>query len=129
MKQLSDAPLKGRLLALPTNIRLGWKGLPEINALAYYEKSSLTAVKSYIGLRSTEMVKGMKTVKMSCTESKMLDAVDADRSEELKFLRVDSVCWSAMTFLASVSTILMASVMVAAHSGKEVVQLTKMFNK
>jgi hypothetical protein len=75
------------------------------------------------------MVKGMKTVKMSCTESKMLDAVEADRSEELKFLRVDSVCWSAMTFLASVSTILMASVMVAAHSGIEVVQLRKMFNR
>ncbi len=28
-----------RLLALPTNIRrLGWKGLPGTNALAYYEK-------------------------------------------------------------------------------------------
>jgi hypothetical protein len=45
VKHLSDAPLKGRLLALPTDIRLGWKGLPGINALAYYEKSSHTAVK------------------------------------------------------------------------------------
>ncbi len=34
--------------ALPANIRLGWKGLPGTNALAYYEKSSLTAVKSFI---------------------------------------------------------------------------------
>ncbi len=25
---LSGAPLLGKLLALPTNIRLGWKGLP-----------------------------------------------------------------------------------------------------
>jgi hypothetical protein len=32
---LSGAPLLGRLLALPTNIRLGWKGLPVENALAY----------------------------------------------------------------------------------------------
>ncbi len=29
------APLEGRLLASSTNIRLGWKGLPETNALAY----------------------------------------------------------------------------------------------
>jgi hypothetical protein len=27
----------GRLLALPANIRLGWKGLPETNTLTYYE--------------------------------------------------------------------------------------------
>jgi hypothetical protein len=26
----------GRPLALPTNVRLGWKGLPRINTLAYY---------------------------------------------------------------------------------------------
>jgi hypothetical protein len=36
---LSDAPLKGRVLTLPTNIRLGWKGLPGTNALAYFEKA------------------------------------------------------------------------------------------
>ncbi len=35
---LSDAPLKGRFMALPTNIRLGWKGLPGKNAPANYEK-------------------------------------------------------------------------------------------
>jgi hypothetical protein len=32
------APLLGRILALPTNIRLGWKGLPGTNALAYSKK-------------------------------------------------------------------------------------------
>jgi len=37
-------------LALPTNIRLGWKGLPGTNALAYFEKSQLTAVQSFITL-------------------------------------------------------------------------------
>jgi hypothetical protein len=36
--------------ALPENIRLGWKGLPGTNALAYYEKLSLMAVKSFITL-------------------------------------------------------------------------------
>ncbi len=34
----------------PTNIRLDWKGLPGSNALAYYEKPQLTAVKSFITL-------------------------------------------------------------------------------
>jgi hypothetical protein len=28
VKQLTGAPLLGRPLALPTNTRLGWKGLP-----------------------------------------------------------------------------------------------------
>ncbi len=27
----------GQTLVLPTNIRLGWKGLPGINTLAYYK--------------------------------------------------------------------------------------------
>jgi hypothetical protein len=31
---LSGTPLKGRLLALPANIRLGWKSLPGTNTLA-----------------------------------------------------------------------------------------------
>jgi hypothetical protein len=38
---LSEAPFRGlsllgRLLALLTSIRLGWKGLAEINTSAYY---------------------------------------------------------------------------------------------
>jgi hypothetical protein len=38
VKHLSGAPLKGRLLALPTNNVLGWKGLQGANALAYSRK-------------------------------------------------------------------------------------------
>jgi len=34
---LSVAPLLGRLLASPANIQLDWKGLPEMNTLAYYK--------------------------------------------------------------------------------------------
>jgi len=30
------APLQGRLLALPGNIRSGWKGLPVTDTLAYF---------------------------------------------------------------------------------------------
>jgi len=37
-------------LALPTSIRLDWKGLPGTNTLAYYENSSITAVKRFITL-------------------------------------------------------------------------------
>ncbi len=35
VKHLSGALLKGRPLALPANIRLGWKDLPKTNTLAY----------------------------------------------------------------------------------------------
>jgi hypothetical protein len=38
VKKLHSAPPYGRLLALPTNIREGWKGLPGIKTLAYYVK-------------------------------------------------------------------------------------------
>ncbi len=37
-----------KLLALPTNIRLGWRGLPGTNTLVYYEHSSITTAKSFI---------------------------------------------------------------------------------
>jgi hypothetical protein len=37
VKRLSGAPLLGRPLALPTNIRLGWKGFERTNTVAYYE--------------------------------------------------------------------------------------------
>jgi hypothetical protein len=36
--------------ALPENIKPGWKCLPGKNALAYYEKAELTAIKSFITL-------------------------------------------------------------------------------
>jgi hypothetical protein len=36
------------LLASPTIIRLGWKGLPGTNTLAYYENPQITAVKKFI---------------------------------------------------------------------------------
>ena len=35
-------------LALPANIILGWKGLPESNTLAYYENPKIKAIKSFI---------------------------------------------------------------------------------
>ncbi len=40
----------GQAQALLTNIRLGWKGSPGTNALAYYEHSQIAASKSFIAL-------------------------------------------------------------------------------
>ncbi len=40
---LSEA-LKDRLLALPTNIRIGWKGLLVTNPLAHYEHLKITVI-------------------------------------------------------------------------------------
>ncbi len=37
-------------LALPTNIRLGWKGFPWTNTLVYYKNPLIMAVKSFIAL-------------------------------------------------------------------------------
>ncbi len=50
---LDLSSLKGASLgavALPANIRLGRKGLPGKNTLAYYEHSYIMAVKSFIKL-------------------------------------------------------------------------------
>ncbi len=38
----------GEALAIPANTRLGWKGLPGTDTLAYYENLLITAVKSFI---------------------------------------------------------------------------------
>ncbi len=42
------APLQGEVLGLPTNIRLGWKGLKGKNTLAYCEHSKFTNLKSFM---------------------------------------------------------------------------------
>jgi hypothetical protein len=51
---LSKAPevalLQGRLLALPLNIRLGWKGLTGTHTVAYYGHLLFTDVKTFITL-------------------------------------------------------------------------------
>ncbi len=49
MEHRKDASL-GYAPALPTNISLGWKGLPGTNTLANYENPQITALKSFIGL-------------------------------------------------------------------------------
>jgi len=50
MKHNLGVPVLGRLLALLTNIRLGWKGLPGTSSLAYWGHSKITGLKSFIAL-------------------------------------------------------------------------------
>jgi hypothetical protein len=42
-----EHPKGASLGALLANIRLGWKGLPETNNLAYYEQVKVTAIKDF----------------------------------------------------------------------------------
>jgi hypothetical protein len=49
-KYFSIAPLWGWLLALPTNITLGWNVLQGTNTLAYYENFENYGQKSFITL-------------------------------------------------------------------------------
>jgi hypothetical protein len=48
VEHLSKLHSNGRLLALPANIRLRWKGMAVANTLAYYITATITAVKSFI---------------------------------------------------------------------------------
>jgi hypothetical protein len=50
MKHHSGAPRLGSLLTipLPTNVRLGWKGLPLTNSLDFYKNMKIAAVKGFI---------------------------------------------------------------------------------
>ncbi len=50
MKGCLGAPLQGRRLSLPTDIKLGWKYLPGTNAPDYYKNLSNMAVKYFITL-------------------------------------------------------------------------------
>jgi hypothetical protein len=47
MKYFSGTPLLSRLMALATNTKLGWKGLPKANTLAYYEHSKIADIKTF----------------------------------------------------------------------------------
>jgi hypothetical protein len=55
VKHLSGAPLYGRLLASPTNIRLGWKGKPGTNTSLLQNSVNYGRKKFYItGCRVNE---------------------------------------------------------------------------
>ncbi len=48
MEHLTELHSNSRLLALPANIRLEWKGMAVVNTLAYYVTATIMTVKSFI---------------------------------------------------------------------------------
>jgi hypothetical protein len=75
VEHVIDAPLYGRLLALPTNIRLGWKGLTGTKTLAYYEHLQITDEKSFITLgpgRLRTKQQGLMSVPISILSSSLI---------------------------------------------------------
>jgi hypothetical protein len=46
----------GLAMALPTYIRLVWRGLPGTNAVAYLKKLSIKAVKSFTTLAQVSLI-------------------------------------------------------------------------
>jgi len=45
----STATLKGRLLSLPTSIKLAWKGVPGTNTLAYLSNLKIDKYERSVG--------------------------------------------------------------------------------
>ncbi len=58
----------GRLLPLPANIRLGWKSMANSNTLAYYDRATITDVKSFIVQPPGPNVKKFTTVIYKCLQ-------------------------------------------------------------
>ena len=64
---------------------------------------------------STEAVMSMKTVKLNLLEKWTLNKINLARNKELMYLRRDSFLWSAMSFLASISTVLVTTITVGLY--------------
>ncbi len=47
MEHFKELRSNGRLMALPTNIRLGWESMAVANTLAYHVTATIMAVKSF----------------------------------------------------------------------------------
>jgi hypothetical protein len=48
VKHLPGAPLLGKVLVSPTNIRIGGRGLPETNTPAYHEHLLIVELKVFV---------------------------------------------------------------------------------
>ena len=67
-------------------------------------------------LLSSEVIQGMKSVKLGCLEELKLNQISQVRKKELICLKKDSWLWSAMTFLASVSTLLVSVLVISFYA-------------
>ncbi len=93
VNHLSNEPLQGRLLALPTNIKLGQKGLTGTNTLTYYNKFvNKKCKKSYnIGARP------------QYTKIKFFSLQQLQRHSKLERLPLTSIFQSSLTLEGEVS--------------------------
>ena len=57
----------------------------------------------------SEAIQGMKSLKLNCLEEWKIQQINEMREKEIKHLNVDSWLWSVMTFIASISTLLLSS--------------------
>jgi hypothetical protein len=78
--------LSGRFLALPTNIRLAWKGLPGTNTPPYYEKLKLMSIKSFITLAT-----GVNVIKL-------FSFVTDDKAYNLEGLSLETLSCQVLEF-------------------------------
>ncbi len=74
VEHLSGTPLWGRLLALPTNIKLGLKVLPGTNTVAYNRFSQFMVLKSFITLARIDNIGSlMKMVGKNVVTAEYID--------------------------------------------------------
>jgi hypothetical protein len=66
-RYVRSGPLKGRLLALPVNIKLGLKGLQGANALAYLadEEKSLNVCQTFILVIEKDVAGFLRTLQVN----------------------------------------------------------------
>ncbi len=87
LKHLPGASLKGRLLALPTNIRVSWNGLSGTNTLVFYQHSYITDVLYHCQCYKTFFTN-------LCTNLESL----LDRLKKLNRDKHSSLLWKLVTY-------------------------------
>ena len=65
---------------------------------------------------TSEAIQGMKTLKLNCQEFTKLEQISRIRQKELEYLSKDSWLWSIMTFVASVTTLLVSALVIGLYS-------------
>ena len=70
----------------------------------------------------SEAIQGMKSLKLNCLEEWKIQQINEMREKEIKHLNVDSWLWSVMTFIASISTLLLSSMIASTLVGVFAVQ-------
>ena len=116
-------PIKMAVIVALVHQKIGWPGcLGSISGIFIIIPLQLLVGKFMIGnnkeiqkfgdkriFLASEAIQGMKSLKLNCLESWKSAQIKEMRDQELKHLNVDSWLWSVMTFVASISTLLLSS--------------------